>query len=180
MQPNKLSQLKLNLLLRELSLLESEEEYNNQFIEHYKPLFMEEVIKLDESLPINTGDTQTDKTDKIIKIDVSEEESIKIKNIFRSIAKICHPDKTKDESMVEIYKEAQRAYEGNDLLTLYKLSQKLSIEVNLDESDLHLLQRIVNEKKKNIKHVEGSYLWLWVNAKTDEEKLNLIKMYVSQ
>jgi hypothetical protein len=180
MSSNKLNNLKLTLLLKELSLLEGEKDYNDKFIEYYKPLFMEEVLKLNEGLPVNTGDTQTAKNEKVIKIQVSEEEEIKIKSIFRSIAKICHPDKTTDEELIKIYSDAQKAYDENDLLTLYKISKSLNIEVNLDENNIFLLQRIVDEKKKQIKSVESSFLWLWVNAKTDEEKMNLIKMYISQ
>jgi hypothetical protein len=180
MLTNKLNQLKLNLLIKELGLLETEEEYNSQFIDYYKPLFMEEVLKMDGSIPEQTGEPQYDKTDKVVKIEVTDDELIKIKNIFRNIAKICHPDKTDDPYFHAIYEEAQKAYERNDLLTLYKISQKLNIEVDLDEDNIHLLQRIVDEKKKTIKGVEGSYLWLWVNAKTEEEKINLIKMYIQQ
>lgn len=180
MSSKNLNNLKLNLLLKELSLLETEQEYNDKFVEHYKPLFMKEVLKLNESLPAQSGETQFDKTDKIIKIEVSEEEEIKIKNIFRSIAKLCHPDKTKDEELIKIYSEAQRAYEENDLLTLYKLSIKLKIDVDIDENNILLLQRIVDEKKKQIRSAYDSFLWLWVNAKTDEDKMNLIKMFITQ
>lgn len=180
MSSNKLNNLKLSLLLKELNLLESEQEYNNEFVEYYKPLFMEEVLKLNEELPISSGETQFDKTDKVVKIDVNEEEEIKIKNIFRSIAKICHPDKTDDTYLHGKYGEAQKAYERNDLLTLYKIAMLLNIDVDIDENNITLLQRIVDEKKKEIKIVKSSFLWLWVNAKSDEEKLNLIKMFVSQ
>lgn len=180
MSTKNLNNLKLNLLLKELNLLETEQEYNDKFVEHYKPLFMEELLKLNESLPAQSGETQFDKTDKTIKIEVSEEEEIKIKNVFRSIAKLCHPDKTKDEVLIEIYSEAQKAYESNDLLTLYKLTQKLGIEVDIDENNILLLQRIVDEKRKQIRSVYDSFLWLWVNSKTDEDKMNLIKMYITQ
>jgi hypothetical protein len=180
MFPNKLNNLKLSLLLKELNLLEGEEEFNNQFIEHYKPLFMEEVLKLNESIPPQTGNTENRTSNKNPIIEVTKDEEIKIKHIFRNIVKICHPDKTEDQELIDLFSEAQKAYDENDLLTLYRISQKLNIEVDLDENNITLLKRIVEEKKKTIKNVEGSYLWLWVNSKTEEEKMNLIKMYVNQ
>lgn len=180
MSTKKLNNLKLTVLLKELNLLETEQEYIDQFIEHYKPLFMEEINKHQDEVPILSGDGQFDRTDKINKIEVSEEEELKIKNIFRSIAKLCHPDKTKDEELIEIYSEAQRAYEENNLLTLYKIARKLNIEVDLDENNILLLQRIVDEKRNHIKTLESSFLFLWVNARTEEEKMNLIKMFISQ
>jgi hypothetical protein len=79
-----------------------------------------------------------------------------------------------------MYTEAQRAYDKNDLLTLYKISQKLSIEVDLDETNIFLLEKIVNEKKQELKSLETSFLWLWDNAKTDEEKNQIILQFVNQ
>lgn len=179
MSTKKLNNLKLTVLLKELNLLETEQDYIDQFVEHYKPLFAEEINKHQEDVPPLTGDGQFDRTDKINKIEVNEEELLKIKNIFRSIVKLCHPDKTTDEKLIKIYSEAQKAYEGNDLLTLYKLAKKLNIDVDIDENNILLLQRIVDEKKKEIRSVYNSFLWLWVNAKTDEEKMNIIKHFVS-
>ena len=179
MSTKKLNNLKLTVLLKELNLLETEQEYIDQFIEYYKPLFMEEINKHQGDVPPLSGEGQFDRTDKINKIEVNEEEELKIKNIFRSIAKLCHPDKTKDEELIKIYSEAQRAYEENNLLTLYKIARKLNIEVDLDDNNILLLQRIVDEKRNEIKVLESSFLFLWVNAKTEEEKMNLIKMFIS-
>jgi hypothetical protein len=178
MSSNKLNNLKLNLLLKELNLLETEQEYVDQFIEYYKPLFTEEINKHQEEIPILTGESQSDRTDKIKKIEVSEEEEIKIKGLFRSIAKICHPDKTKDENLINTYSEAHRAYEENNLLKLYKIAKDLNIEVEIGQTNILLLQRIVDEKKQEIKVIESSYLWLWVNAKTEEEKMKIINQFL--
>jgi len=180
MANNKLNNLKLKLLIKELNLLESEEEYVSEFTDHYRPLFMTEVHNTGEEIPIQTGDTRNETKKKEKKIEVSEEEQQKIKNVFRSIAKVCHPDKTSDPYLITMYEEAQKAYEKNDLLTLYKIAQKLSIEINLDQTNIHLLERIVNEKKQDLKIIETSFLWLWVHAKTDEEKQNLILQFVNQ
>jgi len=179
MSTKKLNNLKLNVLLKELNLLETEQEYIDQFVEYYKPLFMEEINKHQSEVPILSGDGQFDRTDKINKIEVSDEEQLKIKNIFRSIAKLCHPDKTDDTYFHAMYEEAQKAYERNDLLTLYKISQKLNIEVDIDEDNIFLLQRIIDEKKNELKTIQSSFLFLWVNAKTEEEKMNIIKMFIS-
>ena len=180
MSSNKLNNLKLSLLLKELTLLEGEEQYNKEFIDYYKPLFMQEVIELDGEIPPQTGETENHERKKEKKFEVSDEEQTKIKNVFRNIAKVCHPDKTDDPYLHGIYSNAQTAYDKNDLLTLYKISQTLNIEVDIDSTNIFLLQRIVNEKKQEIKSVEVSYLWLWVNAKTEEEKMNLIKQFVGK
>ena len=180
MSEKKLNNLKLKLLIKELNLLESEEEYVDEFNSHYKPLFMMEIHNLGEEIPIQTGDTQTENTKKDKKIDVTEEELLKIKSVFRSIAKFCHPDRTSDIYLITMYTEAQNAYDRNDLLTLYKLAQKLNIDVDLDQDNIFLLEKIVNEKKQELKSMETSFLWLWVNAKSEEEKNKIILQFVNQ
>ena len=131
MSSNKLNNLKLSLLLKELTLLEGEEQYNKEFIDYYKPLFMQEVIELDGEIPPQTGETENHERKKEKKFEVSDEEQTKIKNVFRNIAKVCHPDKTDDPYLHGIYSNAQTAYDKNDLLTLYKISQTLNIEVDI-------------------------------------------------
>jgi len=174
----KLNNLKLKLLIKELNLLESEEEYIKEFTSFYKPLFNMEIHKSDQELPIITGETQNVSNKNEKKYEVTDEELLKIKNVFRTIAKFCHPDKTSDIYLISMYSEAQMAYDRNDLLTLYKISQKLSIDIELDESNIFLLEKIVNEKKQTLKLIENSFLWLWVHAKTDDQKKHIIDEFL--
>jgi hypothetical protein len=96
MSKNKLNKMKLDLYLKELNLLESEKQYVDEFTSHYKPQFMEDAIKLGYVSPIITGETNSScgiKKDKAF--EVTNDDKKTIKTIFRSIAKECHPDKTK-------------------------------------------------------------------------------------
>ena len=74
MVENKLNNLKLKLLLKELNLLETEEEYNNEFTTHYRPIFMKEIENSGEELPVSSGNTNSENTKKENKFEVSEEE----------------------------------------------------------------------------------------------------------
>jgi hypothetical protein len=179
---NKLKNLKLDLLLKELKLLDSEKQYNDEFTSYYKPIFMDELGKNGYKPNIQTGETTTNaigsKQKKVI--EVGDEELKTIKSVFRSIAKICHPDKTKNIYRIKLYEEAQFAYEINDLLTLYKISKKLNIEVELNTQTLYLLEKIITDKKKELKDIESSFLWLWVNEEDEEKKLSLIKQFINK
>lgn len=173
--------MKLDLYLKELNLLESEKQYVDEFASFYKPQFMEEAIKSGYVSPIVTGETNTTgvvKKDK--SFDVTNEEQKIIKTIFRSIAKECHPDKTKNPIRVNWYEEAQIAYEKNDLLTLYKIAKKINIEIDLNIDGTILLQRTIEEKKKELQSVSGSFLWLWVHSETQEQKDEIIKQFITQ
>lgn len=181
MAEKKLSDLKLKLLLKELNLLESEEEYNNEFTLYYKPKFMEDAIKFGYVSPIITGETNSSCGIKKEKsFEVTDEEKKTIKTIFRSIAKECHPDKTKNPLRVKWYEEAQIAYEKNDLLTLFKIAKKINIEIDFEINETILLQRTLDEKKKELQQVFSSFLWLWVHSETQEQKDNIIKEFINQ
>jgi len=177
---HKLQSLKLDLLLKELKLLDLEKEYVDEFTNHYRPIFMDELAKNGYKVDTKTGETISNTTSQKTQIDVDENELKIIKNVFRSIAKICHPDKTKNIYRNKLYEEAQFAYEMNDLLTLYKITKKLKIEIKLNLKTIVLLDKIVEDKKKELKSVETSYLWLWVNENDEEKKLAIIKQFIDK
>ena len=46
--------------------------------------------------------------------------------------------------------------------------------------DVDVLNFLINNKRENIKKIEASVIWLWLNAKTEEEKNKLVEMFVKQ
>ena len=181
MSKSKLNKMKLDLYLKELTLLESEKEYVDEFTSYYTPQFMEEATKLGYSPSIITGETSSHfdkKKDK--QYEVTPEEEKTIKRIFRSIAKECHPDKTNSQIRIKWYNESQIAYEKNDLLTLYKISKKINIGIDFEKNEILLIQKTIEEKKKELQPVSGSFLWLWVHSETQEEKDEIIKKFINQ
>jgi hypothetical protein len=178
---DKLKKLKLDLLLKELKLLESEEVYIDEFTNHYKPIFMDELNKNGYKPQIITGETFTSTTSKPKnQIEVTDDESKRIKNLFRQIAKSSHPDKTKNIYKNKLYDEAQIAYDENNLLVLYKIAKKLNIDVDLDSNNLILIEKIITDKKKQLSTVETSFLWLWVNSESQEKKDEIIKQFINK
>ncbi len=55
---------------------------------------------------------------------------------------------------------------------LFYICDNLGIGIEIDDSDILTFNRIIEDKKKKSKSVEESYLWLWANSKSDEEKRN--------
>ncbi len=100
-----------------------------------------------------------------------------MKNIYREIVKVTHPDKTDSEELNEIYVEAKKAKEKNDLLELYFICGKLKIDIKLDEIDIKALNKIIDNKKKVLEQFEKSWIWAWANADSDEERNALVKKF---
>jgi hypothetical protein len=172
---------KLKLFLKELNLLDSEKEYLEEFRGFYQPKFMEEAIKQGYEPKIVTGQTNSSceiKKDNAFEVTKEEEKIIKI--IFRSIAKECHPDKTKSPIRVKWFEESQKAYEKNDLLTLYKFAIKLNIEIDFEINKTFLLEKTIEEKKKELQQITTSFLWLWVHAETNKDKKEIILKFINR
>lgn len=185
---DKLKGLELKKLLQEFQFLELDKEFKDEFVDHYKPLFMKEVQakKTPEQREAELKNIQPPPPpeDEEIKpkdvSDVSEEELVKIKSIYREIVKVCHPDKSGSEEYINEYLLAKEAYEKNDLLTLYTISMKLNILVDIDENNVFLLKRNIEQKRKELIELEKSFLWLWVYSPTDVEKNKIIELFIQQ
>ena len=80
MSKKKLTNMKMNLYLKELNLLELEKEYVDEFTTYHKPLFMEEAVKMGYKSPIVTGETISCgiKKDKPFEVTEKELKIIKI------------------------------------------------------------------------------------------------------
>jgi hypothetical protein len=179
----KLKDLELKKLILELEMLDIEENYNNEFVSNYRPLFNEHLRKFapefaEKPAPPPSEHPEPEPEKEPIKVD--EEELKKIRKIYKEISKLCHPDKTNVIELNEIYIQAKLLYEKNDLLGLIKISNKLSLNFEIEDDDVVVLRRSLKEKKENLMKIEGTFLWIWANAKTDEEKEAVIKMYVEQ
>lgn len=179
----KLKDLELKKLILELEMLDIEENYNNEFVSNYRPLFNEHLRKIAPEFaekpaeqPSESPEPQPE-SDPIV---VDEAELKKIKKIYKEISKICHPDKTNIIELNELYIQAKLLYEKNDLLGLIKISNKLSLNFEIEDDDVIVLRRSLKDKKEKLMKIEGTFLWIWANANTDEEKEAVIKMYVDQ
>lgn len=179
----KLKDLELKKLILELEMLDIEENYNNEFVSNYRPLFNEHLRKIAPEFaekPAEQPSENPEPQPESEPIVVDEAELKKIKKIYKEISKICHPDKTNIIELNELYIQAKLLYEKNDLLGLIKISNKLSLNFEIEDDDVIVLRRSLKDKKEKLMKIEGTFLWIWANANTDEEKEAVIKMYVDQ
>lgn len=124
---------------------------------------------------------QNSNNEEEIKTDSNKKEkSPKAKKLYREIVKKTHPDKDKTEKYIDLYKEATSAYEKNDITALIFICSKLDIEVDLEEGDIESITLAINEKKKELQNIEMSYLWLWYNAKTQEQRDRVVELFISK
>lgn len=185
---DKLKKLQIKKLIQEYEFLTTENEYRKEIIEDNKSLFMEMVGEARKTLNIPLPEPKEPKEEEI-KNEVSKEKKpenvsdstkSKVKKIYREIVKLTHPDRTNSEELIEIYRKATIAADNYNVLELFQFCVELKISIELDLEDIDVLDFLIKTKKDDIKKIESSFIWLWLNAKNEEEKNKLAEMFVKQ
>jgi hypothetical protein len=120
------------------------------------------------------------KKNKIDESSINESTRVKVKRMYREIVKITHPDRNDTDKYLETHLKATMAAEEFNLFELYIICVELDIAIELDSEDKEMLTKLIEEKKKKNKMMENSFIWLWINAKNDADKNNIVKVFVNQ
>lgn len=105
------------------------------------------------------------------------------KKAFRKIALKVHPDKLiglNDElelrNKKELYQKAQKALDDQDLLILADISIDLGIDPpEVTDECIKKTMDEISSIKKQINHIESTYIWKWSFSLNKEEKEQLLK-----
>ena len=107
---------------------------------------------------------------------------LNIKKIYREIVKLTHPDKTEKmnnrDELNDMYIKAKIAADEYDIYGLLVICDKLKIKWLIDISEKKILEDNLIAKRKKLKSIESSYIWLWINAKTEEDKLKIVNLFI--
>lgn len=212
---NKLKQLEIRKLLKELDFVESDFNYKNEVVfeadnsfiksvndilnQHPKlkdiidqknnkrvdPIFeskvkeslekeevLEEVI-LDEY--INEEFQFTDVKDEVVDPMV-----IKIKKLYRDIAKETHPDKVKNRKLNELYLRSTKYYTDSDITGIYYICDELGITYEVDDKDNKMISDKIYNLKNRISFMESTLTWKWYHSDNEKEKEQIILGYIKR
>jgi hypothetical protein len=100
-----------------------------------------------------------------------------LKKLYRKIAENTHPDKTGNNQYADLFSEAARAYDQNDIGKLLEIAGNLNIELlELSPSSILLLENNIKTLSLEIHNKKNTVAWSWSKSSTDEEKDKLIAM----
>lgn len=176
---DKIKKLQIQKVIQEYNLLITDYELKNNMVEEYREEFLKETFTEDKTDNQNTDNTPKKEEVKIKSEEISKETKDKIKKIYREIVKQTHPDKVDSEVLNNYYLDATRAYELNDVLELYIICEKLDIDVKISELELELFDKLIEIKRNEIKRIEDSFIWVWINAKTEEQKQEIVDRFIT-
>jgi|688.fasta_scaffold118039_3 hypothetical protein len=185
--------LEFDKLIKELDFVDSDLVYKSNVIKKADEDFMKNVnsvldqypqlkIILDDRnkqrLEVISQPIMTEQVSPIQEITVTENKPTKLKNLYRQIAKSTHPDKTKQENLNEVYLDAQKAYESNNMIQILTICDKLRIDFEISNDEIELIRDEIETKKQRIMFLESTYTWRWYVEQSMDTKIKIILKYL--
>ena len=197
---NNLQKLESKRLLKELDFYESDLEYKSELVNHVETTFIQSVNEyldehpalkdeFDEKINKRIEDTINKKIlasefieDVPIEDDEidSKDENPKMRKLYREIVKQTHPDKIKNEKLNNLYIEAGKSYDSQDLFNIYTICDELGISYELEESENFIIKDKIKYLQDKIKFIQSTFTWQWYYTEEEIEKNNIIKEYVKK
>ena len=159
---------------------------SNQLLKESEELFelYERLFKDDFSKEINfmaRKATEITEEEKMVNpIDVINKEQEKeperdpdLYKIYKKIAMKTHPDRVKDESLVDFFDQATQAMKENDWMTILTIA--LALEIKTPEFTEELRQKLqanILEINTKVKSLHNTAAWVWANTvEQNKEKI---------
>lgn len=199
---NKLHQLEVRRLLKELDYIKSDYEYKNEivfeadnsfmrslndFLERnvvLKELFDKKINrKIDEMIrersTENVIESVPDAVEESTEIVILEKfVDEKLRKIYRGIAKKTHPDKISDVRLNDIYIMASKMYESNDVMGIYSICDQLGIPYELTIEDSEKLKSQISMMKERVGFMESTFTWKWYHTEDEGERSRILVEYI--
>ena len=143
--------------------------------------YEEEIFENEEVLGEDTTEEQTGEKQEEKEIEEKEKQKVEslppdIKNIYRKIMMITHPDKIKNKSnkdeYLDYYRKAVEAKNTNNKTDIIYIAYKLNIEevFSLDVAYFQHLKFKISQLNLETKGIERSPYWVWYYSDSDEIK----------
>lgn len=205
---NRLKDLEIKRLLKELDFIETDYEYRSEIVSEADSEFMNSInqfLSKNPELKDLYDKKVTDRIEKTINniknneeksIEINQEEFIneeqskeddvminekspEVKKVYREIVKLTHPDKIKDKRLNDYYIKATDLYNDNDKIGLYKICDELGIEYQIDENDTEIIEDKINTLKRKINFLESTFTWKWFNTKDEKSRERILLDFIS-
>lgn len=184
---------KLRSLTYKVEHLRLEVEYHDDALKEYEQEFMKELLNVtDGSLPgdpepqpapqvqIQGEGPEISSADSVVESKQAKELPEDIKKLWKTIALMTHPDRTKnDPEKTELYLAANKAADEGHVDEILRIAAELNIEIPEDSPLVEeKLESIASELETKLKQAEDSVLWQWGNAPPDMRK-NIMDAYIA-
>jgi hypothetical protein len=188
--------LEFNRLIKELDFIDSDLIYKSTVLKLADENFIKNVNEVLESFPQlkQIVDEKSKKRFEMINNyseepvinpvieteddEVYESKNPKLKTLYRQIARTTHPDVSSQSNLKEVYLEAQKAYDTNDLIQIFSICEKLKIDYDITNEEFNLIKNEIDLKRQRVRFLESTYTWKWYQVQSLEEKNKIILNYL--
>lgn len=205
---SKLKRLEVRKLLKELDFIESDFNYKNEIVFEADSNFIKSVNDLLEKHPmlkdiINKKNNKRvdlvfsdiikealDKDEILEEEELVEEfineevvseinpKEVKMKKLYRDIAKLTHPDKIVSEKLNDLYLKSTKFYKNSDITGIYYICDELGITYEIDDKDNEMISNKINNLKSRISFMESTLTWRWFHSESEKEKEQIVLSYI--
>jgi hypothetical protein len=200
---NKLHQLEVRRLLKELDYVKSDFEYKNEIVFEADNSFMRSLNdflgrnivlkelfdkkinrKIDEMIRERSTENVIESIPEAVEEESTEITIVekvvdeKLRKIYRGIAKKTHPDKISDIRLNDIYIMASKMYESNDVMGIYSICDQLGIPYELTIEDSETLKSQISMMKERVGFMESTFTWKWYHTEDEGERSRILVEYI--
>jgi isopropylmalate/homocitrate/citramalate synthase len=156
-------------------LLKESEELFELYERLFKDDFTKEINFLARKASQITEEEKMESPLDFIKQEKEKEEQIErdkdLYKIYKKIVMKTHPDKVRDESLVDLFDQATQAMNENDWMTILNIA--LTLEIKTPEFTDELRQKLqanILEIKTKVKSLHNTTAWVWANTAEDNKE----------
>jgi len=165
--------IKMEMRMSSQLLKESEE-----LFELYERLFKDDFSKeinfmAQKALEITEEEKMVNPLDVISEEEQDPERDPDLYKIYKKIAMKTHPDRVKDESLIDFFDQATQAMKENDWMIILTIALALDIKTpEFTEELRQKLQANILEINTKVKNLHNTAAWVWANtAEQNKEKI---------
>ena len=103
---------------------------------------------------------------------------VKMKKLYRDIAKLTHPDKIVSEKLNDLYLKSTKFYKNSDITGIYYICDELGITYEIDDKDNEMISNKINNLKSRISFMESTLTWRWYHSESEKEKEQILLSYI--
>lgn len=199
--------LKMKKLIKELQFIESEYEYQSEFLRISDMDFLKSVESMLENHPelkdlyykkqeldlnVVSDDVELSSEDRLISDDIEDgvkefiidkevDDSIdskELKTIYRLVVKITHPDKVSNVKLNNLYLKATEAYENKDIAILYKICFDLDMDIKIGDYEMCKISDKIDFYKSSLNFLKSTFTSKWIETDSEEVKNRIIIDYI--
>lgn len=111
-------------------------------------------------------------------VNVVNPREVKIKKLYRDIAKLTHPDKIVSEKLNDLYLKSTKFYKNSDITGIYYICDELGITYEIDDEDNEMIINKINSLKNRISFMESTLTWRWYHSENEKEKEQILLSYI--